>query len=256
MPSSDFDRVSLAYDTSIDWEGRLRREIPFIVEAAGGVRGKRILDLACGTGRHAIALSGLGADVVGVDSSEEMISRAREMAEEDDVAVEFVMADMADIKGAVSGRFDVVICLGNSLALLPGRDTVQQVIDGVHDLLAADGVFLFQILNFEEILSSGFRYMPAKAGRTADGNEMVFFRFFTHDEESQVSKLVLSAFEKREQEWHVMMSSTEVLQLNSKLVNDMMRICGFREIKTYGSYDGEVFNSQENRSLIVVAHGE
>ncbi|TFF68161.1 class I SAM-dependent methyltransferase [Candidatus Thorarchaeota archaeon] len=253
MASNDFDKISLAYDSSIDWEGRLRREIPFIVEAVGGVRGKRILDLACGTGRHGIALSGLGADVVGVDSSEEMVSRARQMAEEDDAAVEFMMADMADIKDTVSGLFDMVICLGNSLALLPSQDTVQRVIADVHHLLAPGGVFLFQILNFEEILSSGFRYVPAKAGRTVDGTEMVFFRFFTHDKENQVSTLVLSAFEKREQEWQVMMSSIEVLQLNSKIVNDMMPICGFSEIRTYGSYDGETFDSQENRNLVVVA---
>jgi ubiquinone/menaquinone biosynthesis C-methylase UbiE len=250
MGFSDFDRVALAYDSSIDWEERLRREIPFIVEMAGGPEGKRMLDLACGTGRHAIALSELGAHVVGVDTSVQMITRAREMAAESKSSVEFVVADMADIKSVISGRFDMVICLGNSLALLSSQEVVQQVIGDVYELLLPGGVFLFQILNFEEILSSGFRFMPVKVGRTADGKETVFFRFFKHNEESRVSTLVLSAFEEREHQWHVRMSSTEVLQLSSKTAYDMMSASGFREIEIYSSFDGESFESQEDRNVI------
>jgi len=55
----------------------------------GDVAGRRILDVGTGTGRAAIGLAGLGADVTGVDASEEMLKVARERAREAKVAVAF-----------------------------------------------------------------------------------------------------------------------------------------------------------------------
>jgi ubiquinone/menaquinone biosynthesis C-methylase UbiE len=46
----------------------------------GDLRGRRVLDVGCGTGRLAVALAERGAKVWGVDPSEEMLTRARELA--------------------------------------------------------------------------------------------------------------------------------------------------------------------------------
>ena len=46
-------------------------------DALGDVRGRRVLDLGCGTGRHAIPLAAAGAVVTAVDFSEQMLAAAR-----------------------------------------------------------------------------------------------------------------------------------------------------------------------------------
>ncbi|MHA2146706.1 MAG: class I SAM-dependent methyltransferase [Candidatus Thorarchaeota archaeon] len=116
---SSFDDVALAYDEAINWDRRLAREIPFIVSRVGEIKGKRVLDLACGSGRHAAALAQQGAEVVGIDSSESMLSRAKEHASSIGVTPKFIRGDMSKFNSLTTDQFDLVICLGNSLGKFP-----------------------------------------------------------------------------------------------------------------------------------------
>jgi len=80
MPVPLYDVFSADYDRFVDWPSRLAYELPFIEEqlAAGGAR--RLLDAACGTGAHAIALAQQSYTVVGADLSAGMIERAQQNA--------------------------------------------------------------------------------------------------------------------------------------------------------------------------------
>ena len=52
-------------------------EGPLVQQACGNVQGHRVLDMGCGTGRHALWLAQAGADVTGIDFSEAMLAKAR-----------------------------------------------------------------------------------------------------------------------------------------------------------------------------------
>lgn len=253
MVGAEFDDIALAYDYSIDWEERLRREIPFIVDAVENLDGKRILDLACGTGRHVIEFDKRGAAAKGIDNSSNMIRKARDIAERSGSDAEFMVADMRDMKKSVSGNFDLVLCLGNSLALLPDFEAVRQVASDVHDVLIPDGIFLYQILNFESITQSDLHLISPKGGKSPAGDDLVFFRFLDHVEDSCYSKLILSVFEKRDKEWQVDLEIIQVLRLNSGLVQEAMDLVGFHDMKFYSSYDSTPFDRTSHRNLIVTA---
>jgi SAM-dependent methyltransferase len=77
----------------------------------------RALDAACGTGRHARHLLELGHEVVGIDLTPEMLSRARANVAE----ASFMEADLRDIP-AQNGYFDLVVC-GLALAHLADLET-------------------------------------------------------------------------------------------------------------------------------------
>jgi len=76
--------------------------------------GDRILDVACGEGRHAIELAKLGLEVVGYDKSPDMVAAAERNARAVGVEVEFFVDDMRAPE-QVPAEFDAVLCLGTSL---------------------------------------------------------------------------------------------------------------------------------------------
>jgi SAM-dependent methyltransferase len=80
----------------------------FAWQAARIVPGSRVLDLACGTGRHAIAAAQLGADVVAIDRDADTLASAREFAAQAGVRVDWQQADLED-DWPDWGRFDVVL---------------------------------------------------------------------------------------------------------------------------------------------------
>ena len=70
--------------------------------------GSRVLDLACGTGRHAIAAAQLGADVVAVDRDADALAAAREFARQAGVRVDWQQADLEEA-WPDWGLFDAVL---------------------------------------------------------------------------------------------------------------------------------------------------
>ena len=85
-------------------------EARFVHELVGSPGG-RLLDVACGTGRHAIAFADLGYDVTASDINEELLAVGRAAAGD---RVQFVQGDMCDLD--IEGRpFDVVTCLFDSI---------------------------------------------------------------------------------------------------------------------------------------------
>jgi SAM-dependent methyltransferase len=97
------------------------QEVAFLVDALGLEPGMRVLDVGCGPGRHSLALTRRGFDVVGVDHSAEFIRLARDAAATEELAVEFEEADVRDLGHA--DEFDATICLcQGGFGLLGGRD--------------------------------------------------------------------------------------------------------------------------------------
>ena len=73
MADDIFTRLSLTFD----WEARLNRELPFILDEISKTKGKSILDLGGGIGMHSLYLQEKGYDVTLLDRSAECIKKAK-----------------------------------------------------------------------------------------------------------------------------------------------------------------------------------
>ena len=90
-----FADFAKTYDKEVFTQGTLG-EVDFVERELGGDRSKKILDIACGTGRHAIELARRGYQVTGFDLSEGQLRLAREKASVAGVSVEFQRRDATE----------------------------------------------------------------------------------------------------------------------------------------------------------------
>ncbi|MBN2229374.1 MAG: methyltransferase domain-containing protein [Candidatus Thorarchaeota archaeon] len=243
----------MAYDNSIDWKSRLEREMPFILSCIPSSKRVRILDIACGSGRHSVALALQGFEVVGIDHSQTMIQIARNHAIEMGVSPTFIVADMTQIRENTSRRYDLVICLGNSFALLENVYVLEAVLRDIFDLLEERGSLVLQVLNFEEIHWTGFRTFPTKTGKLSNGEDITFARLFEHTNYPTSSTLVMSAFRTVDRAWTSEVSTQKVLNLNFDLMRNVLGEAGFKKVEFYSDYMRNPFDRKYSRNMIIHA---
>lgn len=106
-----------------------------------GVSPHLVLDLACGTGNFTVALSDKGYDMIGVDSSVQMLSQAQSKAEGKDIL--FLLQDMREFE--LYGTVDACICMVDAINYILEEDELSEVFRLVHNYLNPDGLFIFDI---------------------------------------------------------------------------------------------------------------
>ena len=101
---------------------------PLEIEEVGDVRDRSLLHLQCHFGQDTLSWARLGAQVTGVDFSEEAINLARALAAELDIPARFVRSNVYDLPQALDERFDIVFTSYGVLAWLPDLDRWAEVI--------------------------------------------------------------------------------------------------------------------------------
>ncbi|HEU4562219.1 MAG TPA: class I SAM-dependent methyltransferase [Longimicrobium sp.] len=129
---------------------RTQREVEGLLEMVPLPPGGEVLDLACGWGRHSIALARAGFRVTGVDQSETLLARGCKRAQAAGVNVEFVRGDMREI--AWRGRFDAVLSLYSSLGYFLSDDEDLRVLRGAAGALRPDGMFVLETMHRDHIV--------------------------------------------------------------------------------------------------------
>ncbi|MFD7668666.1 class I SAM-dependent methyltransferase [Streptomyces sp. NPDC059788] len=145
--TSQFDGMAALHERSID-ELPFRRhiEMPSVLAASGGVEGRRVLDLGCGSGHYArfFARSGAGS-VLGVDRSPGMIAHARHREEVEPLGVRYRVHD-AQATEALAGAFDLAVAVyALSYAATPAA--LARLCAAARATLAPGGCFVAATLN-------------------------------------------------------------------------------------------------------------
>ena len=106
-----------------------------------GMKGKRIINFGCGTGRHDFELEKLGYQCHGIDMSEGMIKEARSRACQKESSVEFEVADIRDYK--TGEKYDAVISLFHVMSYQNTNEDVVAAIRSAANCLNEGGLFVF-----------------------------------------------------------------------------------------------------------------
>jgi SAM-dependent methyltransferase len=138
------------------------REVDFIEHSLGIERGGAVLDLACGTGRHAVELARRGYQVVGFDLSLAMLARAGDEAQERSAKLNFVQGDMREMTFAE--QFDGVLCWNTSFGYFEEEKNAL-VIDRIRAALKGGGLLLLDVVNRDFLVQQS----PSLAWFEGDG---------------------------------------------------------------------------------------
>ncbi len=129
----------------MSWVENTAREVDFIIDALELSEKQRVLDLACGFGRHALELARRGHSVVGVDITPDYIAEARRLAEENNVKdTEFICADLRQV--SFREEFGVVLNMADgAIGYLESDEENLKIFDLVSSALKPGGKHLMGV---------------------------------------------------------------------------------------------------------------
>jgi SAM-dependent methyltransferase len=144
-----FDAHAPIYDDNVFTRNTVH-EVDFLLEELLVPPGGTVLDVGCGTGRHAVELAKRGYVVTGLDLSSEMLSRAADRAEREHVHVEWVRSNAT--RFTFPGKYDAAVCLceGAFGLLGQGDDPIDQpmsILCNISRSLKPQAKAVFTVLN-------------------------------------------------------------------------------------------------------------
>ncbi|MDY6874758.1 MAG: methyltransferase domain-containing protein [Chloroflexota bacterium] len=247
-----YEDFSSDYDRFVNWPGRLAVELPFIEHQLlmGGAH--RVLDAACGTGMHTIALAQRGYVAVGADLSAGMIERARANAITAGIPVQFEVSGFGELSAQFGTGFDALLCLGNSLPhLLTSKDLAVTLADFAA-CLRPDGLLLIQNRNFDAVLAHRQRWMELQTHREGDA-EWLFLRFYDFEPDGTLTFNLMTLRREGVNKWSQHVAATRLWPLRQEELTTALVQTGFGDIVRYGDLSGAPFDSESSGNLVVTA---
>lgn len=110
------------------------------LELLGDVNEKKILHLQCHFGQDTISLSRLGAEVTGVDLSDQSIKKAQELAISTASSAKFICSDVYNLPNVLDEQFDIVFTSYGTICWLPD---LKKWADVIQHFLKPNGQFVF-----------------------------------------------------------------------------------------------------------------
>ena len=254
-----YDKLATIYDYFVNWDSRLAYELPFIEqhlrtlgEDASQIK---VMDTACGTGHHAIALASLGFQVSGSDLFPEMVSLADANAKAAGVKVTFRTAGFGNIIESFgqTGKFDAVLCLGNSLPHVDSEAELDQALQDFKDLLHPGGLLLLQMRKLDLVMGEKKRWMEPQTVK--DGStEWLFLRFYDFETDGKIQFNILSLHRKANAPWQTQLTSTHLLPIFSERLKALLGVLGFNNIKLFGNLAADIYSADTSGDLVLIAY--
>jgi SAM-dependent methyltransferase len=225
------------YEDTINDE-RTQIEIDFIIRELDLKEPKKILDIACGYGRHANRLALLGHEVTGLDINEKFLSMAREEAERLGANVQYFLKDIREMD--YNEEFDVVISMFTSFGYYEDDDNFK-ILENVAKALKKGGKFLLDIMNRDFIIRNFLPYVVIEK----DKNYMIDFNFLDIlDGRIYDKRIVLRNGKIKEKPFFVRVYAPTEIKL-------LLQMAGLKVLKFLGGFDSSPLTINSRRMIVI-----
>lgn len=249
-----FNSFAPYYELMIDWDSRLAHEGPFFQRALQSVHARRVLDCACGTGQHACQFARWGLEVSASDVSQEMVEKARHLAESQNLPVDFKTCPFEQLSRCFDKPFDAVLCIGNSLSAGRSRSTVREAVGEMHKVMRPDGTLVLQAINYER-LTPGENSYGNPVYREHIGQGYLFLKNMRRAGTTCDMDIIVMQSTSGGQ-WSRTVFREKLLVLDRASLVEIVESSGFGKLKLYGGYEMTPFDARTSRDLIIVARRE
>lgn len=220
-------------------ESEAERLVELIVQTLSIKPDSKILDMACGSGRHAVIFAKRGFDVTAVDLSQRLLSDAKATARENDVKINFVLSDILDFE--TTQRFNLALNLFTSIGYFDNDEDNFRVILKANELLIDGGYFVIDYFNKNYLLKN---LIPTSVF-SENGLRITQNRII---EGNRVRKNISIESNGLVEEYY---ESVRLYNHDEMLTH--IKKAGFNIFNEFGDYNGNNFNKESSPRLIIVA---
>lgn len=240
--SSDWYKTFFTDPVMRFWEAAVppvatEAEVAFVIQHIGARPPATVVDVPCGTGRHALALAKVGFAVTGIDLAESALKRA-EASAQGRPSLRFVCADMLEFE--LSAPSDALICMGNSIGYFEPPLT-QQLLRRFASALRIGGHLIVDTGTCAESL------LPISPQRNFTFPGGSYAQEITYDAVQSIietrAQLTINGESHKLRYRHFVMTSGELVR--------SVRSAGFNVSALYGDTQGTAFGPGSPRLLLV-----
>lgn len=244
MPFEDLTDV---YEAMIDWPKRLAYEEPFYRRLFERVGARRVVDVACGTGRHAAMFHRWGLDVEAADVSPSMIERARA-----------AFGEPAGLRWVVRGfdqpipadePFDVAICVGNSLALAAEVSTAGQAVREMLAAVRGGGLVVVHLLNLGRLPDGPCIWQKCKRAHLPQAEVLIVKGVHRAGSGGYVDLIVVPLAPPGQMH----SESAPLLGLEADELERVALDAGAASVRLFDGYQDQPYEPQQSVDLVMVA---
>ena len=199
----------------------------------------RVLDMACGTGRHSIIFAERGMEVTAIDLSENLLSIANSSAEKLNHHIRFINADLRNF--SLEKKFDIALNLFTSFGYFEEDEENFKIFEQAYFHLKKNGICVFDYLNSKYLANN----LLEQSSEDLDGFRLIQQRRIRN---KRIEKRIVIQKNGSEKEY---MESVKLYSY-SELIDQLNKI-GFNIIKTFGGFAGTNFNEETSPRLIIFA---
>ncbi|NBL65669.1 methyltransferase domain-containing protein [Flavobacterium sp. NST-5] len=194
----------------------------------------KILDLACGRGRHSIYLNQIGYDVTGVDLSENSINEAKNFENEN---LHFAVHDMRE---PLAEKFDAIFNLFTSFGYFENPEDNQKTLKAIHESLNETGFAVIDFMNVHQVIKN----LVPEETKSVEG---IDFHIKRYVDDGYITKEI--SFKDKGEDYHF---TEKVKAITLEDFEKMMENCGIYLLDIFGDYKLRKFYKNESERLIMV----
>ncbi|MCA9460194.1 MAG: class I SAM-dependent methyltransferase [Nanoarchaeota archaeon] len=227
-------------------EQRTFRESQGIINLLKLKEGSKILDAPCGYGRHSIALSKKGYNLTGIDIDKEHLKKAN--SDSNGTKVRFLEKDLRNLGNDMYENFDAVINMFYSFGFFESDEENFKVMEEFYKSLKAKGSFLLHTDVSPEMIEN--KTTIKESIRTLENNDKLIIL----ETYNSKTKRMEGSWETTDKVGNVIFPRAfySMRIYSADEFNEMAKDIGFKNVKVYGSFNGEHFNNK-SKEMIVVA---
>ncbi len=194
----------------------------------------KVLDIACGKGRHSIYFNKKGMDVTGIDLSQNNINFAKK---KENITLKFAVHDMRRI--FKKNKFDIAVNLFTSFGYFENNEDEKKSLDAMAKNLKAGGILIIDFMNIKKITNSLVKYEKKKIND-------VKFEINRSFKDNYIIKDIVFSDKGKDYRFQEKVKALTLTDFSKLIYQAQLKI-----INIFGNYKLEDFNALKSDRLII-----